>query len=53
LAFSVLEGKKNSASIQNWVKKCKAAFAWNGERDGRERESCLGRVFNFKLGCLG
>jgi hypothetical protein len=27
LAFSVLEGKKNSASIQNWVKKCKAAFA--------------------------
>lgn len=27
LAFSALEGKKNSGNIQTWVKKCKTAFA--------------------------
>lgn len=27
LAFSALEGKKNSQGVQNWVKKCRAAFA--------------------------
>lgn len=27
LAFSALEGKKNSQSVQNWLKKCRAAFA--------------------------
>lgn len=27
LAFSALDGKKQTPSLQNWVKKCKAAFA--------------------------
>jgi hypothetical protein len=27
LAFSALEGKKQTPGLQNWVKKCKAAFA--------------------------
>ena len=27
LAYSALEGKKNPANVQTWVKKCKAAFA--------------------------
>ena len=27
LAFSALEGKKQSSGLQNWAKKCQAAFA--------------------------
>jgi len=27
LAFSALDGKKQTPSLQNWVDKCKAAFA--------------------------
>ncbi len=25
---------------------------WSAKANGRERKSCLGRVFNFKLGCF-